>query len=88
MTYDDEELKTGMSKACKVINGRLSAALKDKEIIPMKKLEDTIQTFKTRAEEDGDAKVGSNITDAVSRALFFAFNRALSPQAPFLSMFK
>ena len=88
MTWDDEELKSGMSKACEVINTTLSDMLRDKDIVPFKKLEDAIKTFKTRAEEDGDAKIGTNITNAVSRALFFAFNKALSPQAPFLSMFK
>jgi enolase len=77
-----------MSKACDIINGALSTALKDKEILPVRKIDDAIQTFRSRAEEDGDAKIGANITDAVSQALYMAFGKALSPQSPYESMFK
>jgi hypothetical protein len=55
-----------MTKACEVINGPLSEVLKDKELVPSKKVDDALKTFKDRGEEDGDAVIGTNIIHAVS----------------------
>lgn len=87
MMWDDSELKTGMARACEVINGPLSDVLRDRELIPIKKVDDYIKMFKEREEESGN-KIGENVTCAVSHALYFAVAKCLNPQMPFEGMFK
>lgn len=55
-----------MLNACEIINGPLSDMLKEKELLPIKKIDDTLKIFKERNEEDGDKFIGSNIIHAVS----------------------
>lgn len=62
--------------------------LKTKEILPIKKLDDQITSFKQRTEDDDGIKVGSNVTDAVSAALYFAVAKAINPEMPFEALFK
>lgn len=87
MMWDDAELKTGMSKACDIINGPLTDALRGRELIPIKKVDDFIKLFKEREEETGN-KIGENVTCAVSQALYFAVAKCLNPQMAFEGMFK
>lgn len=77
-----------MTKACEIINGSLSNMLKDKELVPIKKLDDSLKMFKERAEEDGDDFIGTNIISAASTAIYLAFGRAINPQMPFEALFK
>lgn len=52
MTWDDPEVKTGMSKAAELINDQISPMLKGKDIMQFKKIEDQLRNFKLRHEEE------------------------------------
>lgn len=77
-----------MSKACEIINGPLSRMLSEKELIPIKKVDDLLKIFKDREEEDGVTKIGTNILNSVSHALYYGVTKALNQQMPFEAMFK
>jgi enolase len=62
--------------------------LHEKEVNLFKKTDDALKNFKEREEEDGNVKIGSNITVAVSNAIYIAQAKALNMQASFLEMFK
>jgi enolase len=65
-TWDNQEEKTGMSQACQFINNKISPLLKDKDPVQFKRIDDILQNFKNREEEDGVTKIGSNVIAGVS----------------------
>jgi len=77
-----------MAQACNFINNKISPLLKDKDPVQFKRIDDILNNFKNREEEDGVTKIGHNVLSGVSHAIFNAFNKAFEPQQPFLSMFK
>lgn len=50
--FDNEEEKTGMTKACELLNGEISEVLKGKDVTQLKKMAEMLRTWKTEKEQE------------------------------------
>lgn len=62
--------------------------LSNKEILQIKKIDDQLKSTKEHALIEDNVKLGSNVTDSVSWAMYYAMAKAFDPVMPFMPLFK
>eukprot|EP00347_Sterkiella_histriomuscorum_P018418 403345584 len=88
-TFDKPDEKTGMKKACHIINEEISPLLKGKEILGFKKIDEILLAYQKKSQQsDEGSHVGDNIIRACSEAILFAYAFCTSPSDPYVGFFK
>ena len=74
-------------EACRLINEEINPLLKGRDVLGLKKIDDTLLAFQKKKAEQ-EVQVSDQVLRACSEALLYAYGQSTSPAAPYKALYK
>jgi len=78
---------TDFKEACRLINEEISPLLKGRDVLGLKKIDDTLLAFQKKKAEQ-EVQVSDQVLRACSEAILYAYGQSTSPAAPYKALYK
>jgi enolase len=80
---------TDFKEACRIINQDISPLIKGRDVLGLKKIDDTLLAFQKKAsEQEPPVQINDNIIRGCSEALLYAYGQCVNPAEPYQGLYR